>query len=85
MQWLYIIVRILQFVISIALIIIVVSQTHKAEGLGTAVGGSSQGGSSSFRGRAGHEEIINKYTVWLATAFMVISVISFALSEKVAG
>jgi protein translocase SecG subunit len=83
MQWLYIIVRILQFVISIGLIIIVVSQTHKAEGLGTAVGGASQG--SSFRGRAGHEEIINKYTIWLATAFMVISVFSFWLSERVAG
>jgi protein translocase SecG subunit len=83
MQWLYIIVRILQFLISIGLIIIVVSQTHKAEGLGTAVGGASQG--SSFRGRAGHEEIINKYTIWLATAFMVISVFSFWLSERVAG
>jgi protein translocase SecG subunit len=83
MEWLYYIVRGLQFVISIGLIIIVVSQTHKAEGLGTAVGGSSQG--SSFRGRAGHEEIINKYTIWLATAFMVISVFSFWLSERVAG
>jgi protein translocase SecG subunit len=83
MEWLYYIVRFLQFVISIALIIIVVSQTHKAEGLGTAVGGASQG--SSFRGRAGHEEIINKYTVWLATAFMVINIISFWLSEKVGG
>jgi protein translocase SecG subunit len=81
MEWLYYIVRFLQFVISIALIIIVVSQTHKAEGLGTAVGGASQG--SSFRGRAGHEEIINKYTVWLATAFMVINILSFYLSEHV--
>ena len=81
MEWLYYIVRFLQFVISIALIIIVVSQTHKAEGLGTAVGGASQG--SSFRGRAGHEEIINKYTVWLATGFMVINILSFYLSEHV--
>jgi protein translocase SecG subunit len=76
----YWIVRVLQFVISIALIAIVASQTHKAEGLGTAVGGSSQG--SSFRGRAGHEEIINKYTTWLAVGFMVISVISFILSQQ---
>ncbi len=83
MSVIYWIVRVLQFLISIGLIIIVVSQTHKAEGLGTAVGGSSQ--SSSFRGRAGHEEIINKYTAWLAIAFMVISVISFILSQKVAG
>lgn len=83
MEWLYVVVRILQFVVSIGLIIIVVIQTHKAEGLGTAVGGASQG--SSFRGRAGHEELLNKYTMWLATAFMVISIISFALSQKVAG
>jgi protein translocase SecG subunit len=83
MVWLLYIVRFLQFVISIGLIVIVISQTHKAEGLGTAVGGASQG--SSFRGRAGHEEIINKYTAWLAVAFMIISVISFTLAERVAG
>ncbi len=83
MEWLYYIVRSFQFLISIALIILVVSQTHKAEGLGTAVGGASQG--SSFRGRAGHEEIVNKYTAWLAVAFMVISLVSFILSEHVAG
>jgi protein translocase SecG subunit len=81
MEWLYYIVRFLQFVISIGLVIIVVIQTHKAEGLGTAVGGASQG--SSFRGRAGHEEILNKYTVWLAVAFMAINIISFWLSQKV--
>ena len=83
MEWLYYIVRSFQFLISIALIILVVSQTHKAEGLGTAVGGASQG--SSFRGRAGHEEIVNKSTAWLAVAFMVISLVSFILSEHVAG
>ena len=81
MHWLYYIVLFLQFVISLGLIVIVIMQTHKAEGLGTAVGGASQG--SSFRGRAGHEEIINKYTAWLAIAFMIISVISFYLSEQV--
>jgi protein translocase SecG subunit len=83
MEWLLYIVRFLQFLISIGLIAIVISQTHNAEGLGTAVGGASQG--SSFRGRAGHEEIINKYTAWLAVAFMVISVISFILAERVGG
>ena len=83
MGWLYILVRVFQFIISIALIVIVAIQTHKAEGLGTAVGGASQG--SSFRGRAGHEELLNKWTAYLATAFMVISVISFIISQRIAG
>src|SRR5207245_9491185 len=81
MEWLIYVVRFFQFLISIGLIAIVISQTHKAEGLGTAVGGASQG--SSFRGRAGHEEIISKYTAWLAVAFMVINILSFYLSEHV--
>ena len=81
MQWLLYIVLFFQFVISLALIALVISQTHKAEGLGTAVGGASQG--SSFRGRAGHEEILSKYTAWTAVAFMVISLLSFVLTERV--
>jgi len=81
MEWLLYIVRFFQFLISIGLIALVISQTHKAEGLGTAVGGASQGG--GFRGRAGHEDIINKYTAWLAVAFMAISLLSFVLAERV--
>ncbi len=80
MEWLYYIVRFFQFVICIALIGLVISQTHKAEGLGTAVGGASQG--SSFRGRAGREEILGKYTAWAAVAFMVMSLLAFFLSER---
>jgi preprotein translocase subunit SecG len=79
MEWVYYIARFLQFVICLGLIALVISQTHKAEGLG-AVGGSSQG--SSFRGRAGHEEILSKYTAWMAVAFMVISLLTFILSER---
>ena len=80
MEWLLYIVRFFQFAISLALIVLVISQTHKAEGLGTAVGGASQG--SSFRGRAGHEEIMSKYTAWMAVAFMVVSLLSFILAER---
>lgn len=80
MVWVFYFIRFLQFLISVGLIAIVVTQTHKAEGLGTAVGGASQAG--GFRGRAGHEEIMNKYTAWLAVAFMVISLLSFILAEK---
>jgi len=83
MEWLLYVVRFFQFLISLGLIALVISQTHKAEGLGTAVGGASQGG--SFRGRAGHEELLNKYTAWTAVAFMVISLISFVLAERVTG
>jgi protein translocase SecG subunit len=79
MEWLVYIVRFLQFVISLGLIALVISQTHKAEGLGSAVGGASQG--SSFRGRAGKEEILNKYTAWTAVAFMTISLLSFLLAD----
>ena len=81
MVWLIYIVRFLQFLISLALIALVISQTHKAEGLGTAVGGASQG--SSFRGRAGQEEILSKYTAWMAVAFMIISLLSFILTERI--
>jgi protein translocase SecG subunit len=81
MEWVYYIARFLQFVICLGLIALVISQTHKAEGLGSAVGGASQG--SSFRGRAGHEEILSKYTAWMAVAFMVISLLTFVLAERI--
>jgi protein translocase SecG subunit len=81
MEWLLYIARFFQFLISIGLIALVISQTHKAEGLGSAVGGASQSG--GFRGRAGHEDIINKYTAWLAVAFMVVSLLSFVIAERV--
>lgn len=83
MEWVYYIARFFQFLICLALIALVISQTHKAEGLGSAVGGASQG--TSFRGRAGHEEIMGKYTAWMATAFMVISLLTFILSERIGG
>jgi protein translocase SecG subunit len=79
MEWLVYIVRFFQFLISLALIALVISQTHKAEGLGSAIGGASQG--SSFRGRAGKEEILGKYTAWTAVAFMAVSLLSFLLAE----
>jgi preprotein translocase subunit SecG len=81
MQWIVYIVLFFQFVISLTLIALVISQTHKAEGLGSSVGGAGQ--SSSFRGRAGHEEILGKYTAWAAVAFMAVSLLSFILTEKV--
>lgn len=81
MEWVYYIARVFQFIVCLALIALVISQTHKAEGLGSAVGGASQG--SSFRGRAGHEEILSKYTAWMAVAFMVISLITFVLAERI--
>jgi protein translocase SecG subunit len=83
MEWLFYIVRFFQFLISLGLIALVISQTHKAEGLGSAVGGASQG--SSFRGRAGHEEILSKYTAWLAVAFMTVSLLSFVLESRLGG
>jgi protein translocase SecG subunit len=69
----------LHTIVSIALIILVVSQSNKAEGLG-AVGGSSS--ASSFRGRAGYEEQMNTYTKYTAFAFMILSVLLYLFALK---
>lgn len=80
MPWYVVIAWIIQFLISVGLVIAVVSQTAKHEGLGSTFGGAS---SSSFRGRPGVEDQIQKITMYLAIAFMVSSIISFILQETV--
>ncbi len=69
----------LHFLVSLALIILVVSQTSKHEGLGSSVGGA---GSTSYRGRPGMEEQLSRYTAYAATAFMFLSLLVFMLVEK---
>jgi protein translocase SecG subunit len=64
--------------ISISLIVLVMMQTHKAEGLGAVGGGSTP----SLRGRAGVEEKLSEYTRYLAIAFMIMSTILFILAER---
>jgi preprotein translocase subunit SecG len=78
MPWYVWIVWVVQLLVSVALIICVVSQTTKHEGLGGTIGGRS---STSFRGRPGVEEQLSRITMYLAIAFMVLSFLSFLATE----
>ncbi|MGE5508077.1 MAG: preprotein translocase subunit SecG [Chitinophagales bacterium] len=62
---------ILQFVISLGLIVVVTMQSSKGEGLGS-IGGGAQ---LFFSANKGVEALLNKVTVWLAVAFMVSSIL----------
>lgn len=62
---------IIQFLVSIALIAVVVLQESKGEGLGALGGGSSL----FFNRRKGREELLSTATTYLAVGFMVLSVI----------
>jgi preprotein translocase subunit SecG len=78
MAWYVWVVWIIQLMVSVGLVLAVVSQTTKHEGLGGTIGGAT---SSSFRGRPGIEDQIAKITMYLAVAFMVLSFLSFLLTE----
>jgi protein translocase SecG subunit len=78
MPWYVWVVWVIQFLISVGLVLAVVSQTTKHEGLGGTIGGRS---SVSFRGRPGVEDQIQKITAILAVAFMATSLLSFILQE----
>lgn len=66
------------FIVSIALIVLVMSQTSRHEGLG-AVGGTS---SPTMRGRAGVDEQLQTYTRYVAVAFMVLSALLYMFAMK---
>jgi preprotein translocase subunit SecG len=78
MPWYVWVVWVIQLLVSIALVLAVVSQTTKHEGLGGTIGGAT---SASFRGRPGLEDQIAKITMYLAVAFMALSFFSFVLTE----
>jgi len=80
MVWLRYLVYGLHFIVSVTLIVLVISQTTKHEGLGGTIGGASSTG--SFRGRPGVEEQLARYTGYVATAFMFLSLLVFMLVEK---
>jgi preprotein translocase subunit SecG len=58
---------ILQFVVSLGLIVVVTIQSSKGEGLGS-IGGGAQ---LFFSANKGVEALLNKVTVWLAVGFMI--------------
>jgi preprotein translocase subunit SecG len=61
---------VVQFLISIALIVVVTAQSSKGEGLGS-IGGGAQ---LFFAANKGMEAFLNKVTMWLAVAFMISSI-----------
>ncbi|HHU62440.1 MAG: preprotein translocase subunit SecG [Bacillota bacterium] len=62
---------IVQYIICIALIVAVVLQESKGEGLGSIGGGSQM----FFNQRKGTEEILEMATRYLAVGFLVLSVV----------
>jgi protein translocase SecG subunit len=79
MPWFMVLIWVIQVLVSIGLIIAVVSQTTKHEGLGGTIGGRS---SASFRGRPGLEENIQKLTMYLAIGWMGLCLLSFIVSHR---
>lgn len=61
-----------QFVIGIGLILIVLSQTSKNEGLTGSIGGNLP---SNFKGKPGYEERLKMYTRNLGIAWFVVSIL----------
>jgi len=68
------ILTILQIIISILLVAVILLQA-KGTGLGTAFGGSNQ----MYHSKRGMEKIVFGFTVFLASAFIILSVISLVL------
>jgi protein translocase SecG subunit len=69
----------LHFLVSLLLIILVVSQTSRHEGLGIAGGSSS---APTQRGRAGIEEQLQVYTKVVAVIFMALSALLYFMVMK---
>lgn len=66
-QYLFLIIY---FLICAGLVVAVLLQTTKSEGLSGTIGGSTQ---SIFKGKMGMEEQLNRFTTYLAVGFVVAS------------
>ncbi|HEX5323001.1 MAG TPA: preprotein translocase subunit SecG [Capsulimonadaceae bacterium] len=64
---------VVQFLISIALIVVVAMQTTKSEGLTGTIGGQM---TPSFKGKPGMEEQMRSYTIYISIAWFVISLLT---------
>ena len=67
-----IILLVLQALISIALVLLVMSQTSKNEGLTGTIGGNV---SANFKGKPGFEERLQNYTRYIGIAWFVVSIL----------
>jgi preprotein translocase subunit SecG len=63
-----------QIIISIALVVVIVLQSRNSGGLGGIFGGDN----TMFRTRRGVEKVLFNFTIVLAVAFVVISLLSAA-------
>ena len=72
MNAIQIILLVFQALISIGLILIVMSQTTKNEGLTGTIGGNV---SANFKGKPGFEERMQDYTRYLGIAWFAISIL----------
>lgn len=61
-----------QIIISIALMVVILMQTKSSGGLGGIFGGDG----SLFRTRRGVEKTLFNFTIVLATAFLIVSLLS---------
>jgi preprotein translocase subunit SecG len=72
MHYVYILLCILQFIAAVGLIVVVLMQESKNDGLTGQIGTTA---ASSFKGKAGKEEYLNLMTRNLAVVFFVISLL----------
>ncbi len=72
MNAIQVILLILQALISIAFVLIVMSQTTKNEGLTGTIGGNV---SANFKGKPGFEERLQGYTRYLGIAWFAVSIL----------
>ena len=70
---------VLQMISAIALILIVMSQATKSEGLSGTIGGKSE---SAFQGKPGLEERLSDITRWSAWTFLAMSLVVMLLFNK---
>ena len=64
----------IQVVAAIGMVIVILMQTTKSEGLSGTIGGKA---TTTFRGKPGTEEKLSQYTKWTAITFMVTSALVF--------
>ena len=66
-------------ILSIMLIVIVMSQTTKSEGLSGGAGGQV---TSNFKGKPGMDEQLRTYTIYISIAWFVLSVITAIVTSR---
>ena len=75
------IISIVQTISALGLIVLVMSQTTKSEGLSGTIGGKM---TSSFRGKPGMDDKLADMTKYSAILFMVLSLLLYIIKSKVA-